>query len=133
MTQNAELEGEKISDRLKYFREKAGLSQENLARSIGMYRTNYSPIELGKLPLTWNIASKISSAYPGVTAEWLLTGKGDAPGSMKIHTNEPIKSAIVAKQVVASVSPKEVGMIRTPAGRTVRIFEDETGLNIKIE
>ena len=50
----------RFNNNLKYYREKAGISQEELARRTGISRTYISGIEVGDRRLTLNTATRIA-------------------------------------------------------------------------
>lgn len=64
-----------LSERLVVARTEAGLSQEDVAREIGMAQPSYSALETGKSQSTSKIGS-LARLY-GVDAYWLETGHGD--------------------------------------------------------
>ena len=55
-----------VGSRVKYFRKKAGFSQEKLARRIAMERTTISKIESGKFNITVNTLQQLCDGM-GIT------------------------------------------------------------------
>ena len=61
--------------RLKQFRQKIGLTQEQLAQYLNMGRANYSRIEIGEVFIsTYSI--RILNSYFNVSLAWLIAGHG---------------------------------------------------------
>ena len=60
-----------LGKRIKEYRKKTGLSQENFALSIGMDRTYYSSVERGKHNITIMNLKKISNGLKVTLSELL--------------------------------------------------------------
>lgn len=67
-----------IAQRVKKLREEAKLSQDEMARLLGIKRSAYSKIERGINNILTEHVIKIARHF-SVTTDWLLTGKEGAP------------------------------------------------------
>ena len=65
-----------MENRLKDLREDHDLTQEKLARAIGLTQRKYSYIETGTQPLTAEILGKLADFY-GVSVDYLLCRTND--------------------------------------------------------
>jgi len=69
-----------FGERLRYLREKAGLSQTDLAKKLGYKRSSsISNLETGKSPPDLQILQKIASCF-NTNLHWLITGKPSPDG-----------------------------------------------------
>ena len=66
-----------IGERLKKVRKKNGISQDELARSIGVSRGVITNIEYNKIEEPQTIIVDALSKALNVNRQWLLTGKGE--------------------------------------------------------
>ena len=62
---------EKIADKLKLFRKRKGLSQEEFADKIGVTRATISNVRSNRPP-SLSLVIKISEAFPEIDLNWLL-------------------------------------------------------------
>lgn len=62
-----------IGARLRGWREERDLSQAGTAHSLGLTRDQIASIELGRVPMRWEIANRFCLKY-GVNQRWLATG-----------------------------------------------------------
>ncbi len=67
-----------IGSRLKALRDSLGIDQGEMADRIGVHRSNLSRWELYHRPPTLANLSKILAAFPDLSSDWLLTGRGEA-------------------------------------------------------
>ncbi len=63
------------AENLKLFRQKAGLTQQQLADSINEKQTKIKDIETGKQKISVEFATKVENIHQ-VNFKWLLTGQG---------------------------------------------------------
>ncbi|MCC0644664.1 helix-turn-helix domain-containing protein [Clostridioides sp. ZZV14-6150] len=87
-------EKEKIG-RLIELRKTLGHTQEEVAKSIKISRSNYGNIETGKVKPTERVISDICDLY-NVNKEWLETGKGE----MFIEFSENEKVLKIATDII---------------------------------
>ncbi|EGT3784025.1 TPA: helix-turn-helix transcriptional regulator [Clostridioides difficile] len=87
-------EKEKIK-RLIELRKTLGHTQEEVAKSIKISRSNYGNIETGKVNPTERVISDICDIY-NVNKEWLETGKGE----MFIEFSENEKVLKIATDII---------------------------------
>lgn len=110
-----------INDRISSQRHKLGLSQEDLAKRIGITRVSVSKWESGLNQPKGRYLSEIASAL-GVSVEWLLTGKDVAPSvaadQSDFANTEP---ATLGNHKVPVLSYIQAGMWAEPC--EVRDFE----------
>ncbi|WP_230624914.1 helix-turn-helix domain-containing protein [Burkholderia cepacia] len=82
-----------LADRLKWARQKANLSQEELGKKAGVSQSTIGNLEAG----TRNSARRLPqiAAVLGVNALWLAEGRGEVAASTKAHAtyDEAIASA----------------------------------------
>ena len=59
--------------RLREFREKSGISQQNVLPELGVTQQNYSFIEKGgrQVDMSLSLIQKLAKIF-GVTAEWII-------------------------------------------------------------
>ena len=76
------------AENLKLFRQKAGLTQQQLADSINEKQTKIKDIETGKQKISVEFATKVENIHQ-VNFKWLLTGQGSmyADNSNDIYDN----------------------------------------------
>lgn len=80
------LSKKEIADRLKTLRVQKQLSQEQIAREIGISRSNYSQIELGNQFPTYEALIKIAKYY-SKSYDWILDGaEGDCHCGNRLET-----------------------------------------------
>lgn len=75
MTQTS---NESISERLRWAREQAGLSQGQVAKLLGVHRPTISTIESGERTVKAEEVSFFSETY-GVEPDWILYGDAAIP------------------------------------------------------
>ena len=74
-----------LASRVKWARDIAGVSQERLAETCGLSGAHISLIEADKRRnLTWQTLARLAAGL-GVSAEWLMTGKGPTPSEEQIR------------------------------------------------
>lgn len=88
-----------IHDRLRIARERAGLSQGQVARLLEWHRPTLSEIEAGRRRVEASELSRLAELY-GVNVEWLL-GKSNA-------SDEPLK---VAAREIERLKPEELDVL----------------------
>ncbi len=82
-----------LAERLKIAREKAGLSQQQVADMAGMKQPAYFKVETGKTQRT-GFLTEIAKAL-NVDAEWLATGEGEmTPQVKEFLRDEPANDVI---------------------------------------
>lgn len=89
-----------LQERLRWAREKAGLSQKEVAEFIGVQQPSYSELETGETKrskYTAELAHLLS-----VNAYWLATGKG---------SREPALDSEIS-QILAGASKDDINTIR---------------------
>ncbi len=69
-----------ISRRLREAREAKGLTQDEIARMLGVSKQLVSHLENSRSELTVPTGIRLAKEF-GVSIEWLLTGSGRGPGS----------------------------------------------------
>lgn len=90
-----------LAERLKIAREKAGLSQQQVADMAGMKQPAYFKVETGKTQRT-GFLTEIAKAL-NVDAEWLATGEGEMTTptfDLQAHIDS-LPSAITHEQAIA--------------------------------
>lgn len=78
-----------IKDRLDMIVSHLGISGRELSRACGFSESYYSSINDG---IGADKLNKILSAYPEISAQWLLTGKGDMLTSESEHSVPTLNS-----------------------------------------
>ena len=63
------------SDRLKESRKKLGLTQQQMAETLGLKWSKIKDMETSRLKITPDIALSIEQNYPTIDAGWLIFGK----------------------------------------------------------
>lgn len=72
-----------IASRLRIARERAGLSQGQVAKLLGLHRPSVSEIEAGRRSVTAEELAQLARAY-SVSTAWLTSAPGD-PASDKLE------------------------------------------------
>ncbi|MFQ1952662.1 LexA family protein [Aeromonas veronii] len=88
---------ETINDRIAARRRAQKMSQDELARRIGITRVSISKWESGLNQPKGRYLNDLAAAL-GVTVEWLLTGEGSAPessGEPRIHGYHNVEPAVI--------------------------------------
>lgn len=93
-------------DNLRYLREHAHLTQEELAKKIGVARTTLASWEIGNRSPKFKDALKIAS-YFGVDLDLMLTGNVMLPDE-KIEPNETEKELIRAFRLLDAAQKNAV-------------------------
>lgn len=96
-----------FKDRLKAAREKAGLTQTQLAEAIGMTQATISDLERGKSAST-AFNARIAEAC-GVNSIWLEIGRGDIePGAANSEPAAITARDLFALEAMHVVAPRHV-------------------------
>lgn len=80
---------ETIESRLRQFLQMEELSPAKFADSIGIQRSGISHLLAGRNKPSYDFITKMLSAFPELSADWLLTGKG------KPYKNSPQSSPAI--------------------------------------
>lgn len=83
------LERKRMGMRIKECRQKANLSQEELAQKLDMKRTNIANYEAGRVIPPGNILLKLADIF-GVSTDYLL-GLSDTPYPESVELDEDIR------------------------------------------
>lgn len=79
-----------MKDRFKLVRTTNGLSQDEFAKKLGISLNNVKDIEIGRVRLSFEVATKVSETF-GVSLSWLATGKEeDLQSKHGLSTEESI-------------------------------------------
>lgn len=54
-----------------------GLSQEAFAEQLGVTQGHLSAMERGVRSLAYQVGQSLTKCYPGLSIDWLLSGRGD--------------------------------------------------------
>lgn len=71
--------------RFRELRNLLGLTQEQMARRLGVTTATYNRYEKGHREPTVGLLYRMAKLAPGINAEWLLTGTGDPFDSEESH------------------------------------------------
>lgn len=101
---------ETLGTRLQHTLNLKGLTQEDVANAVGVSQTAISDIAIGKTKRPRNILELANVL--GVSAEWLMTGKGEAPDfeaevDSVEEENEPFYTRLEVLDVYASAGNGE--------------------------
>lgn len=124
-----------LAQRLKYSREKAKLSQSELARRVGIKPQAIQFIESGKVYKPRNILE--IAQVVGVDAVWLSTGKGEMRGHVElspmgqIHSKVPLLTWTEATHWNTSLQAKDDMYDRVWIPTTARIGEFAFALELQ--
>ncbi len=66
-----------INNRIQIIIDEKGLSPSEFSSQVGMQRSNLSHLLSGRNQPSFDIITKILSAFPDINSDWLLLGKGD--------------------------------------------------------
>lgn len=88
-----------IKQRILKFAGTLGVSKRDFYKSIGVSRGTLE----SKTGITEEVVAKFIAAYPQISIEWLMTGKGDM-----IHDTLPAASVIVKEPPVAAYASKNL-------------------------
>ena len=108
-----------IEERLKYSRQKAGLSQKALSERLGITQRTLQRYERDATSLTVNIATNISSLCD-VDLMWLLTGKDHHSDS-----NETSPIFIEHQKIIKRFNDPELGKI---LNEQLVVIQDDLGI-----
>jgi transcriptional regulator with XRE-family HTH domain len=73
----------RLGRRLRVARENAGLSQEAVAKRLGLQRPAVSEIEAGRRRVAAHELAKMSDLYHA-SMEWLVSGETDTPEKLEL-------------------------------------------------
>ncbi|CAH1661982.1 Putative phage repressor [Hyphomicrobiales bacterium] len=96
---------EELSDRIRLARERAGLTQEQVADAFGIRRNNISTWESGSTRPSSGRLPKLAKLL-NTSVNWLLSGEGQSPGG------EP--AAVTAAVDVPPPAPQRLDMTPVP-------------------
>ena len=75
-----------VSEALKRFRKRLGLTQASVAEALGIHRQAYQPYETGKTTPSVKMIIKIANAFD-VSTDYLL-GRSDTPKPSEVGAEE---------------------------------------------
>jgi len=84
---------------LKYFRELKNLSQEKVAKYLGIPQTTYGTYEMGKYEADYSILLKLSKLY-GATINQLL---GETDENIILITRDELDALTKAKKIIETI------------------------------
>ncbi|GIM46365.1 hypothetical protein DNHGIG_19140 [Collibacillus ludicampi] len=90
-----------IGQRLRGLREKRNLTQEQVAKILGITRPAYTQYETGKREPDPETLAKLAEIYQ-VTTDYLIKG-----------TNDPAQKRSILNDVIENLTPEEVEQLRT--------------------
>jgi len=82
-----------IHERLKELRKTLGLSQEKIAKKLGIDQSNYSKYEKAKLSLDADMIEKLRTHFD-ISVHWLFTGEGPMIIKISGKANEELVQII---------------------------------------
>ncbi|MCR5833238.1 MAG: helix-turn-helix domain-containing protein [Selenomonadaceae bacterium] len=112
----------KVSEALRRFRKRYGLTQADVANTLGVTQQSYQPYEVGKMLPGAKILIKIATTY-GVTTDYLL-GLSDKPHP--VFNEEEVREAFEFRDTIQ----KAVRLIMQPPKKPKeeihsKLFDDE--------
>ena len=89
-----------MRDRIIQVMEKVGMSQAQFASTIGVQRAAFSHVISGRNNPSLDVMMKILNAFPSISPDWLLLGKGNIfreniPESETLFPVEPPKIEVL--------------------------------------
>lgn len=85
----------KFKNNLKYYREKYGLSQEDISNKIGIPQTTLSRYETGERKISSTNLIRLSKLF-NVSPEYLLNGEEISTGNAIIKTKNDLRKEMMA-------------------------------------
>ena len=128
--------------RLKAIMKAKDFTQEEFGEYIEIGQPYVSSLMSGRRGIGKEVASKIIRAFPEVSLDWLMHGKGAFPDFM--NTGMPIfsepappypKNPSQQQSLFSQNEPQKVLVISftTPKGRTIKVYEGDKGVSLDIE
>lgn len=100
-----------VGDKVKFLRERRGLSQEDLAKLVGYKsKTSINKIEIGKQDIKRSRINKFAEAL-GTTTTYLI-GVTDDPDPNYVETDKTSKEAIELAREILKLSPDKIKALK---------------------
>lgn len=107
------------ADRIRDLRARAGLSQEALARKLGVSKNTVARWEKGAVPSGEN-ASQLAEAL-GSSSDWILTGAAATAAEETAAPDPPFWEEFLARyEYLSEILPERLEGLRTYAGRNLK-------------
>ena len=83
-------------ERLRGVRASKAKSVNNFAKLIGMSQTTVNGIMLGSRGISVDIIVAVLTAFPDISAEWLMRGEGEM-----LRSEEAAQNALISEETIA--------------------------------
>jgi transcriptional regulator with XRE-family HTH domain len=129
-----------MQDQIQEILRREDLTSSQFADKIGVQRSSVSHVISGRNKPGFDFIHKILDAFPGISAEWLITGYGDmykqrkVPGALfdgpfsetSPAKEEPKLSPKVETAGLKSVSQEPVKLMKREVERVIVFYTDKT-------
>lgn len=116
-----------MTERLQELLKEVGMSASQFADRIGVQRSGISHILNGRNKPSLDLIQKILKTFPGVSAEWLVMGRGDPPGTgiQDLGSSETLDMDI---ETAPALPEKEKGPDKGPVSveKVIVFYSDKT-------
>ncbi len=102
-----------IRNRIQRFLDSKGMRVQELAERIGVQRSSISHIMSGRNKPSFDLISKFLNAFPEISAEWFITGKGSM-------YKKPVQQALFPEHIVREENGEDI----TEAGTSDQAHHD---------
>lgn len=97
-----------MKERIAYIMDRENLSPTKLAEILKIQPSNVSHLLSGRNKPSFELMGKVFEAFPHISADWFITGRGEYLKASSTIVNRPIiksQSLFDEKNVITSVNP----------------------------